>query len=306
MSKKALILDIKANSLDDGPGIRTTVFFKGCLLNCIWCHNPESKSIKPELSYEASECIKCNLCLEACPQQALNHKNSSFIDRSKCNQTFLCVKSCPAEALKRVGIPMSIEHICSQVIKYKPFYDTSGGGVTLSGGEPTIDMKFISNLLKCLKKKKIHTLLQTCGLFDYKDFESLVLPYVDIIYFDIKLIDPEEHKKYCGKTNDRILNNFKKLSKNCKNQHLQLLPRIPLIPNITDNVSNLTNIAELLNNNHIKKTELLEYNPIWNEKYKKIGVRKPVTAKALTKWMEKDKINDCKAIFTKAGIECVT
>ena len=170
----AKVLDIKGNSLDDGPGIRTVIFFKGCNLNCHWCQNPETKSAQIELSYELEKCIGCRNCENACSMDAISPVNFSFVNRKLCKLCFECVEECPSTALSKVGKEMSIDEIFQKVMKYKSFYDTSGGGVTLSGGEPTYYIDFISNLLKKLKSEGIHTLIETNGLFNIKKFESIV------------------------------------------------------------------------------------------------------------------------------------
>lgn len=191
MNKRPLILEIKGNSLDDGPGIRTVIFFKGCPLSCTWCHNPESKSAGFEISFDARQCIGCNTCIDTCPEDALSRDDPYFIDRDKCDLCFKCVDNCPANALTRVGRWMGPDEILAAVTKDKPFFDTSGGGVTLSGGEPIMYMEFVSDLLKALKKEGIHILLETCGHFNFERFEDLIYPYVDTIYYDIKLYNAD-------------------------------------------------------------------------------------------------------------------
>jgi len=284
--KKVLIFEIKGNSLDDGEGIRTVIFFKGCPLSCVWCHNPEGKSPKREISFDAQKCIACNTCIELCKNKAISRQNPFFIDRTKCDLCFECVDICPSEALSQLGRHMSIEEIYSIIIKDKPFFDISKGGVTLSGGEPTLYPEFISSLLKKLKFENINTLIETCGYFDFDMFKTLIYPYVDMIYFDIKLYDKDEHKQYCGISNKIILENFVKLLSLNKDK---IVPRVPLIPGITDTKSNLEAIDEFLRANSLKtdslktdnlktnkaqKAKRLPYNPLWREKLPKIGVNR--------------------------------
>lgn len=182
-----LILAIKGNSLDDGPGIRSVVFFKGCPLSCVWCQNPEAKSTKLEISYETEECIRCDHCISICPKQALSRCNDYFIDRKRCDLCMKCVQECPAEALKQIGNKMDVNDIVREVRKDLPFFEISGGGVTLSGGEPTLFLSFLSCLLRELKRNGIHTLIETCGYFNLEKFMKYVYPYIDYIYYDIKL-----------------------------------------------------------------------------------------------------------------------
>jgi pyruvate formate lyase activating enzyme len=195
--KAPLILEIKGNSLDDGPGIRSVVFFKGCPLSCRWCHNPESKSPGIEIGFDAGECIACGTCLETCQETALSQDNPFFIDRSRCNLCFACVDTCPSGALSQVGSPMTTDAILQAILKDSVFFHNSGGGVTLSGGEPTMFADFTSDLLKALKEAGIHTLVETCGMFDLGLFEKKLYPFVDMIYYDIKLMDAKAHMASC-------------------------------------------------------------------------------------------------------------
>ncbi len=298
-----LILEIKGNSLDDGPGIRSVVFYKGCPLSCVWCHNPESKKVSVEISFEANVCIDCGSCREVCPAKALSRDNQFYIDRSKCTLCFLCTDACPSGALDRVGKMMSVDDILKKILPDKPFYETSGGGVTLSGGEPTLYMEFTSQLLMALKQQNIHTLLETCGYFDLNKFMDMLYPSLDAIYFDIKIMDSIAHKKYCGHPNDKILDNFKQLSIAAKKDGKKLLPRTPLIPEITDTEANIRGIAAFLKSLEIAEAALLAYNPLWHEKSDKVGVDDPFKKnKAMTSFSENNILQRYKAILADAGI----
>jgi len=299
-------LEIKGNSLDDGPGIRTVVFFKGCPLSCVWCHNPESKSRELEISFDVKACIACDTCLDICTKEAFSRDNAYYINREKCDLCFDCTEPCPSEALSIVGKEMSIDEVMEQVLKDKPFFRTSGGGVTLSGGEPLMDMKYVSKLMRRLKEEQIHCLIETCGLFNFKSFEDQVLPYVQTIYMDIKLIDTEEHKRYCGVSNTVILENFKRLQRLSKERGFELLPRVPLVPDITDSESNLRGIAEFLNENGAGKVRLLSYNPLWHEKCDQIGVENPYqNQQSMTQWLTREKVEAGKAILENLGIKVI-
>jgi pyruvate formate lyase activating enzyme len=302
--KTPLILEIKGNSLDDGPGIRSVVFYKGCPLSCVWCHNPESKKASVEISFEPKTCIDCGSCREICPKNALSKDNPFYIDRNKCNLCFLCVDACPSGALDRVGKTMSVDDIIKKLLPDKPFFDTSGGGVTLSGGEPTLYMDFTSGLLKSLKQSNIHTLLETCGFFDLNRFMDTLYPYLDTIYFDIKIIDSIAHKKYCGVPNEKILENFTQLYRQATIDGKILLPRTPLIPDITDTAINIRGIAAFLKNMNITQTALLAYNPLWHEKSDKVGVADPYkNNKVMTSFTDNSVAEKCKAIFRESGIK---
>jgi pyruvate formate lyase activating enzyme len=301
--KNPLILEIKGNSLDDGPGIRSVVFCKGCPLNCVWCHNPESKKAVAEISFDANTCIDCGSCREVCPQNALSRDNPFYIDRSKCDLCFLCVEACPSGAMEKVGKTMSVDDILKKILPDKPFFDTSGGGVTLSGGEPTLHMNFSSKLLSALKQNNIHTLVETCGFFDLNRFMGMLYPHIDMIYFDIKIIDTASHKKYCGVPNEKILDNFTRLAQTAKNDGKVLLPRTPLIPDITDTEENIKGIAQFLKSRNISDAALLAYNPLWHEKSDKVGVNDPYkNNKIMTTFSDNSVLERCKAIFAEAGI----
>ncbi|WP_300673065.1 glycyl-radical enzyme activating protein [Desulfoluna sp.] len=306
MKSSPLILEIKGNALDDGPGIRTVVFFKGCPLNCVWCHNPESKKRGVELSFDANGCIECNHCINACAAGSLSRDNPFFIDRDNCTLCFECVEACPSGSMSRVGAPMTIDQIVEKVTKDKAFFDTSGGGVTLSGGEPTLDIPFTSKLMKELKKKGVHILIETCGFFNFDSFKDLIYPHVDMIYCDIKLMDPEEHKTFCGVSNDQILRNFIMLNKEYSKGGVEIIPRTPLVPDITDTEYNISAIANFYRENGVKKAALLSYNPLWHEKNKKVGVKNPYSEiKKMSHWISREKEDACRTIFKNAGIEVV-
>lgn len=289
--KKPLILDIKGNSLDDGPGIRTVVFFKGCPLSCRWCHNPESKETGMDISFDKNACIGCNHCLSLCPHGALDKKVFGFIDRQRCDLCLKCVEQCPAEALTQVGKEMTVEDVVAAVKKDMPFFKNSGGGVTLSGGEPTYFMDYCSELIRACKELGVHTLLETCGSFNYQSFLELIYPFVDCIYYDIKIMDEEEHKRLCGASNRLILENFSRLQEICTREGKMLLPRIPLIPEMTATEDNLRSIASFLRQNGVGKVALLPYHPLWIEKNEKIGKTLSFEQKySMSSWMKPSEV----------------
>jgi pyruvate formate lyase activating enzyme len=304
MTVRALVLDIKDNSLDDGPGIRSVVFFKGCPLTCAWCHNPESRRRCVELSYDAAECLSsCGACLRLCPQHAIARENPSFVDRAQCDFCFECVRVCPSEAIARVGSEMDVTDVVQRVLRDKPFYEKSGGGVTLSGGEPTLQMESASSLARALKHESVAVLLETCGHFSLERFDALLYPWLDVIYFDLKLHDADEHLRWCGVPNRVILENFAALHARSLGGAVKVLPRIPLIPNVTATQSNLFAFAEFLKNLGVARVRLLPYNPIWADKIAKIGMSPPEDLDpAWEAWMPRDEIRRCEAIFTAAGI----
>ena len=199
---------------------------------------------------------------------------------------------------------MSVPQILEEILLDKPFFDNSGGGVTMSGGEPTAHPDFVSALLQALKKKHIHTLVETAGHFHLDTFMEKLYPFIDMIYFDLKLIDRAAHKLYCGVPNDRIIENLTYLSKIARSDHKPLKPRVPLIPGITDTRENLEGIAGLLVSLGLKRATLLPFNPLWHEKRKKIGVVTSLKKDPrLTEFMAKERIEACRAVFASFEIK---
>lgn len=287
-----LIVDIKRNSLDDGPGIRTIIFFKGCPLSCVWCQNPEAKLATQEISFSKEDCLNCKKCLEVCDKGAVDFSYDYRIDRDKCDLCGKCIEICPNEALKFAGKEYDIKTLSKLVLKDKIFYDNSGGGVTLSGGEPTLHMDYVHQLLKELKNENIHICLETCGHYNRETFNELILPYLDLIYFDLKIFDSNLHKKYCGVSNEIILQNFEAL---IKNNDVEILPRIPLIPKITATKENLEDLKNYLKSLKIKKIGLLPYNPLWISKTETIGIKAEYSRSS---WLEKEEKEEIKKIFS--------
>lgn len=302
MRMKPMIVRIKGNSLDDGPGIRSVVFFKGCPLSCIWCHNPECISALKELHYDSEKCIGCNSCIEFCPEKAISIDNPFFVDRNRCNLCMKCASICPAAALTPLGSWLEPGAIVENILRDKPFFDNSGGGVTLSGGEPTLYLDYSGRLLAILKKNNIHTLIETCGHFDLTLFREYLLPFTDSIYIDLKLIDPEKHRLYCGQTNELIMENIVRLHELSRKEKFEILTRIPLIPGITATINNLTSIARFLKKSGITKIELLPYNPLWGEKLFSIGLPEPFPSKHLFRqWMPREDLNKYHRLFADYG-----
>lgn len=303
MKKSPLIMEIKGNSLDDGPGIRSVVFFKGCPLACVWCHNPECKSPHPEILFDPRKCVACGACRETCPRAAISAENPFHVDRAACGLCFACARACPAGALAPAGKTMAAPQIVERVMADKPFYDNSGGGVTLSGGEPTLYMEFLGELLAALKSKGVHTLIETCGLFDRGKFAALVLPHTDMIYMDIKLVDPARHRRYCGAGNAQILQNLARLQALSLAGKAELLPRLPLVPGITDTLENITAVARFLRANRIGRVQLLPYNPLWGEKLFKLGRPNPYGRDhPLMNWPPREDLDRHRRVFARHGI----
>ncbi|MBU0970379.1 MAG: glycyl-radical enzyme activating protein [Proteobacteria bacterium] len=304
--KHPLIIDIKGHSLDDGPGIRSVVFIKGCPLRCSWCQNPESQRPTAELSWEREKCIKCGSCVEICPEQAISG-NRFFMDRKACSLCFACVEICPANALKKVGKAMTVDEIVPKVLRYRSFFDTSGGGVTLSGGEPTMFMEFAAALLRRFKEEGLHTLLETCGHFDRDHFERLIFPWIDTIYMDIKIVDPKKHQDHCGISNDVILENFAWLCGQAAAGNVTFLPRTPLIPGITDSDAQIAELVGLYTRHGVQKASLLGNNPIWIDKCDQLGIPdKPGPSSKLRDFYSSKHYEAIRSLFKREGITIVS
>lgn len=264
------IFDIVKGSFIDGPGIRSVVFFKGCPLRCVWCHNPESMEREKEFLYEPELCIGCG-----------NH---------------LVGKKCFTNAFKEVGKSFSVDEIVNIVLEDKEFYKSSNGGVTFSGGEPTLHMGFLGEACKKLKNEGIHITIHTCGMFSYGDFKEAILPYIDLIYFDLKIFNEVKHKIFTGSSNKSILSNLKKLS----NEKIELIPRITLIQGITATDVNIIQIGDFLKSLNIKKAEFLPYNPSGLAKWEKLGKNRPcgVPEDAFPSYEQDRVVNLFKSVFS--------
>lgn len=300
------IFAIKGNALDDGPGIRSVVFFKGCPLSCIWCHNPEGKRREVELSFSAKTCVGCDTCLAVCPEQALNRADPFFVDRARCTMCLRCAEACPSGALSQVGKQMSPAEVVRTVLRDSPFYAVSGGGVTLSGGEPTLFLDFAGELLQALKAEGVHTLLETCGLFSYPAFARKLYPWLDLIYFDLKLIDAEAHTRYCGVPNQVILDNFRRLARRMQAGGVRVVPRIPLIPAITDTEENLQAVAAFLAACELSQIVVLPYHPLWQEKEQMLGIEAAAGGNGLQSWPGKQQVVEAKAILARSGVRALS
>ena len=256
MILKATIFDIERNSYVDGPGIRTTVFFKGCNLRCAWCHNPESQSPKPQMMFYKNKCTGCGKCKEKCP----NHLES-------CELCGKCTLYCPHDAREICGKEYTVDEVMREILKDKAFYDHSGGGVTFSGGECMLQIDFLEEILKVCKENGIHTAVDTAGHVPYEYFER-ILPYTNLFLYDVKCYDSEKHKKYTGVRNELILENLKKLLATGKSVWV----RIPIIPTVNDTVEESQRIKAYISScGKPEKIELLPYHAMGEHKYAAIN-----------------------------------
>lgn len=261
------IFDIKKFSIHDGPGIRTTVFFKGCPLHCAWCHNPESQTFRPELTFRPERCIGCRACLAACAKNAITRNGDGVrTDAVQCILCGACVEVCYAEAREVVGRDMTTAQAMAEIERDVAFYDQSGGGVTFSGGEPLAQSEFLLALLRACREKKIHTALDTCGYASWKTLNR-VRPWVDLFLYDLKLMDDARHRALTGVSNAPILRNLTRLSR----QGHQIVIRVPIIPEINDDAENLRQMAAALARlPHRHPVNLLPYHPTAAHKYERL------------------------------------
>ncbi|HID06022.1 MAG TPA: glycyl-radical enzyme activating protein [Armatimonadetes bacterium] len=267
------IFDIKRFAIHDGPGIRTTVFLKGCPLQCLWCHNPESISPHREMLFTPERCIICGACENVCPTGAHRFEDNQHIyERERCVVCGRCADVCHARALEIVGRNVTVADVMSEVEQDIPFYETSDGGLTISGGEPLMQLKFTEALLRVAKQRGLHTCLDTSGYADWNAFER-ILPLVDLFLYDIKFINDDQHRKWTGVSNARILQNLRQLV----NAGANVTLRCPIIPTINDSNEHFRDLAELINElNAPLKCELLPYHRMAVPKYKRLGREYPL------------------------------
>jgi len=300
MNQKGIIFEIERYAVNDGPGIRTLIFLKGCPLRCWWCSNPESQNLHPELVYWPKKCIGCLECLEACPEQALTGtENGIAIDRTRCTGCGKCTEVCNAEALDLFGREVSVSEVIREVLKDEHYYRKSGGGVTFSGGEPYVQQPFLLNLLEKSKEQGIHTAVETCGGVPWKLIEP-TLPFIDLFLYDFKQMDPDEHRRVTGADNREILANCISLVEAGK--HVR--PRFPLIPGINDSEKNLGALADFLTK-HLPacRIDLLPYHTLGRTKYQRLDVKYEMEDTTIP---EKNEAAEVKMFFEKRGFSVVT
>lgn len=297
---KTLIFDIKRYAINDGPGIRITVFFKGCPLSCAWCHNPESISPAKQKLYTHSKCIACNLCVEACTQNACILTSKGIVtDPDACLLCGKCAEVCPTKATEMTGMEMSVEQIMHEIRKETLLLDQSEGGVTFSGGEPLMHHKFLIELLDKCNQEQIHTCVDTTG-YTSKEILLEVAKRTDYFLYDLKAMDTNVHKDYTGINNERLLSNLKLLAST--GAHMSI--RIPLIKGVNDDTNNLEKSAEFISKLQGEKkiVNILPYHSVARKKYEKLaqvyddrGMDVP----------SDEKLMEAESIFKKYGIDII-
>lgn len=271
------VLRIERTSIHDGQGLRTVLFLKGCPLKCRWCSTPESQRTDPEKGYVLDRCVKCGICVRSCLEGALAMSEDGLkvlINAAKCKNCFVCVAKCPQNAFKKYGSIMSVREAIREISKDEIFFFHSGGGVTISGGEPLNQPDFVSEVLKECRELGIHTAIETSLHAPYENIET-ILPWLNVLYVDLKQMDQEFHKQWVGPDNSLILANIRRIDQ--ANYPLEIIVRIPLIPGVNDSNSNLSATAEFCKSlKIIKGIELLAYHRLGMETYRNLGMDYPL------------------------------
>jgi len=265
---RGMVFDIQRMSIHDGPGIRTTVFLKGCPLSCLWCHNPEGRETRPQLAFTPALCIGCGFCFQRCPQGAhVMAEDAHRLDRESCIECFGCAEECYSNALEIVGKEQSVAEVLAEVVKDRPFYEESGGGMTLSGGEPLIQFEFAHALLAGAKARALHTCVETCGLATAEQLEAL-LPHVDLFLFDYKETDAERHREFTGHSNKKILANLRVLD----DGGAAIVLRCPVVPGLNlrdDHLRGIAGVARSLN--HCQGVHIMGHHALGEAKHARLG-----------------------------------
>ncbi len=292
-----VVFDVRRYSVHDGPGIRTTVFLKGCPLNCWWCHNPESQRFAPQVVFRENRCTRCGICQDACTQNAIIWQGDMLVTETEyCTECGDCAAVCPSQARELAGKRFGADELVQLIRRDVTFYDESSGGVTFSGGEPLIQADFLREVLQACRQEEIHTALDTCGYAPWKVLDYL-RQNVDLFLYDLKIIDEVKHRKYTGVSNRVILENLQKLA---EAGHAVIL-RFPLIPGFTDSVENIHQIGEFAGAlPNILRIDILPYHDTARLKYLRMGMRYGLPEDAAIK---EEQIITAERILTEYGLE---
>ena len=300
-SDSGIIFNIQGYCIHDGPGIRTTVFLKGCPLRCFWCQNPESHSFHPELLFSEEKCTGCGKCIQVCPEQAIQMKGkTSYTDRRRCKSSGFCVDVCPNDARAVIGYKATADEVFRQVASDALFYQQSGGGVTLSGGEPLAQPEFAAGILKQCRSAGFHTALDTCGHANWKTARE-VLRYVNLVLFDFKHMNPEIHEKYTGVSNELILQNAEKI------HHMLSIPiraRITLVPGFNDSAENIQATARFISGRLSNKVpvHLLSCHRFGKAKWERLDKRNEAAEIMVP---DDRSLTECRRIFESFGLTVI-
>jgi pyruvate formate lyase activating enzyme len=297
------ILPLQRLSTEDGPGIRTTVFCKGCPLRCAWCHNPESLASARQIQWHAQRCLRCHICLSVCANHCLATNGEGLaIDRGRCQGCGRCAEACPSAALEILGQDISVEELVRELVKDRAYYEKSAGGVTLSGGEPTFQADFAEALLQGLKQQGIATALDTCGFCPPSTLDRL-LPHTDLVLFDLKLFDADQHQTLTGQGNTTILENLLRIRdyRLGRPGSIDLWIRTPLIPGATTAEDNLLALGQYIARElrgAVSRWELCAFNHLCRDQYRRMGLR---WAYAETPLMTADELAHCGDVARRSG-----
>jgi pyruvate formate lyase activating enzyme len=268
------VLNIQRMSTEDGPGIRTTVFFKGCSLACSWCHNPESIEARPRVVWNGERCIGCRDALAVCPSGALSDTGDGIrVDPAQCRRCGACVEECPSGALERLGERWSLDDLVAEVAKDRAWFDRSGGGVTASGGEPAAQAGFVAPFLRRCHERGLHTVLDTCGMAATERLREVV-EAADMVLYDLKIADDDGHRQHTGQSNERVLDNLVALADLLGPGRRELWLRTPLIPDVTATADNRRALAEFVARHlpgAVARWELCAFNNLCEHKYERLG-----------------------------------
>ena len=298
MEARGIVFNIQKFSIHDGPGIRTTVFLKGCPLRCRWCSNPESQLPGVQILYHSDSCLHCGKCVQICPEKAMTAGEGGRIriDFHKCTGCLSCVKGCPGRALTGEGEYMTAEEVTEVCMQDMDFYEESGGGVTISGGEGMAQPDFTQALVRMLKEKGVHTAIETTGCVSPDVFHRLA-PLFDLLLFDVKHFDLEKHRKGTGAGTDLIHKNLRWAA----GQGLSILPRIPVIPGFNADLSDAEGIAALLEDMGLGRVQLLPFHQMGERKYEFLN--RDYEMKNL-KALHPEDLTDYQKVFLDHGIDC--
>ena len=304
-SSSLTVFNIQRMSTEDGPGLRTTVFVKGCGLECRWCHNPEGISTRPEVVWHGPRCIHSGVCDRVCPEDAISRSGDEIeIDRERCTICGDCVDQCPSAALERWGTDWSLDDLVTEVAKDRSYFETSGGGVTVSGGDPALYTAFVSTFLERCRAQGLHTALDTCGMCSKSNLQTLA-GRADLVLYDLKEIDPERHTRFTGQSNQRILANLVALAEQMRQSQLpaDLWIRTPLIPGATLTEENIRGIGAFIAReigDLVTRWELCAFNNLAADKYRRLGLRWEFEGVELLR--EAD-LNHCEQVGRQSGVD---
>ena len=298
MSRNGIVFNIQKFSIHDGPGVRTTVFLKGCPLRCRWCANPESQNPHIQILYDAKKCVHCGTCVKNCPESALTMDETGHIhiNRQRCTACLQCCKTCPRQALTWAGEEKTVDEVFRVCMQDVPFYEESGGGVTISGGEGMVQPDFVEALILRLKEKGVHTAIETTGAVSAEVFRRLA-PQFDLLLFDVKHWDSAAHKSGTGVGNERIVENLRWAVE----QNLNILPRIPVIPGFNDTLADAKGLAKLIAEIGLKRVQLLPFHQMGERKYEFLDKDYAFTG---VKPLHREELEAYQAVFAEKGLDC--